>query len=321
MNTHISVMPEQALAALSLRKDGCYVDATFGRGGHSALILTGLSEAGRLLAIDQDPEARQSAAAFADDHRFTFLHGNFSDLTVLLADAGVEHVDGVLMDLGVSSPQLDDAERGFSFQNDGPLDMRMNTEAGRSAADYIATVRESDLVDVLFKYGEEKFARRIAAAIVSRRSEKRFERTADLAAVVAAANPRWEKHKNPATRAFQAIRIAVNGELDALESGLKQAFAALAPGGRLVVISFHSLEDRIVKRYMRQQTTAEQVPKWLPVIPPELRPKARLVAKKVTADAEELASNTRARSATLRAVERLTDAADGTEISGREPMQ
>lgn len=313
MDQHISVMPEQALAALAPQAGGCYVDATFGRGGHSALILGSLNSEGRLYAIDQDPAAREAAGRFSEDARFHFLHGNFADLGKLLKAAGVDKVHGILMDLGVSSPQLDDAGRGFSFQNDGPLDMRMNTEAGESAAEYIARVSEAELTRILFEYGEEKFARRIARAIVERRVEQPFLRTADLASVVAAANPKWEKHKNPATRAFQAIRIAVNHELDALESGLMQAFDALLPGGRLVVISFHSLEDRIVKRFMRDQASVAQVPKWVPIIPPELMPEGRIIAKKVTADRSEVSANTRARSAVLRAVERL----DKNNNSGR----
>ena len=313
MEQHISVMPEQALAALAPQAGGCYVDATFGRGGHSALILEALSSDGRLYAIDQDPAARAAAGRFESDSRFHFLHGNFADLKVLLKSAGVGKVDGILMDLGVSSPQLDDADRGFSFQNDGPLDMRMNTETGVSAAEYIAKVSEAELTRILFEYGEEKFARRIARAIVERRVDQPFTRTADLSATIAAANPKWEKHKNPATRAFQAIRIAVNGELDALEKGLQQAFDTLSPSGRLVVISFHSLEDRIVKRFMRDQASVAQVPKWVPIIPPELMPEGRIIAKKVTADRSEVNANTRARSAVLRAVERL----DKNNKSGR----
>lgn len=250
---HKTVLLDEAVAALVTDPDGFYIDGTFGRGGHSAAILNQLTEKGRLLAIDKDPEAQKAAEArFGDDRRFEFVRGSFKDMATYVAERGLTGaIAGVLLDLGVSSPQLDEGGRGFSFMQDGPLDMRMDPDSGISAAEWLANVEEKDIRQVLWDYGEEKFARRIAAAIVRARGEESILTTARLAAVVSAANPAWEKGKHPATRTFQAIRIYINRELDDLQDLLAEVVEVLAVGGRLVVISFHSLEDRIVKRFIR----------------------------------------------------------------------
>ena len=251
---HQAVLLEEAIANLMVSTDGAYVDGTFGRGGHSARILEALSPLGSLLALDQDPAAAEAARAFnTKDARFRFQACNFRFLSEHVAPASLQ---GVLLDLGVSSPQLDDPERGFSFSADGPLDMRMDPSAGQSAQAWLASVDEGELAQVLKDLGEERFAKRIAGAIVKSRGEAPITRTGQLAEIVSAANPRWEAHKHPATRCFQAIRLFVNSELDALKSVLAAAVEALAPGGRLVVISFHSLEDRIVKRFIREAARA-----------------------------------------------------------------
>jgi len=300
---HRPVLLEEAIAALMVSADGAYVDGTFGRGGHSTRILDALSPLGTLAAFDQDPAASAVAKALADqDSRFRFQAADFRDLANHIAPASVQ---GVLLDLGVSSPQLDDPERGFSFSHDGPLDMRMNPEAGRSAAEWLSEVDEAELAQVLRELGEERFARRIAAAIVQARSTARIDRTAQLAEIVSAANPKWEPSKHPATRSFQAIRLHINGELDALREVLEAIVLALAPGGRMVVISFHSLEDRIVKRFIRQAARGEQLPPGVPVQYESNRGSLRQVGKAVTPSEEEISNNTRARSAIMRVAERL----------------
>lgn len=307
--SHVTVLLHEAVAALAVRPDGCYLDGTFGRGGHSREVLRALGESGRLLGFDKDPLAIASGLALAaDDARFQIVQRSFAELGEELAARGLNgRVDGILLDLGVSSPQLDDPERGFSFMNDGPLDMRMNPAAGISAAEWIATAAEEEIARVFYEYGEERFSRRMARAIVQRRAEQPFTRTADLAEVIAAANPAWEKGKNPATRAFQGLRIHINNELGDLERGLDAALEALAVGGRLVVISFHSLEDRIVKQFMRRQVKgeADNLPRHLPVQVAKFEPRLKLLGKPQYAAADELKANPRARSAVMRVAEKL----------------
>jgi 16S rRNA (cytosine1402-N4)-methyltransferase len=304
---HTPVLLDEVLAGLAVRADGRYCDATFGRGGHAAAILGALGPAGRLIAIDRDPDAiRAAQARFAGEPRLTLIRGSFGQLEERVRAAGLEgELDGVLMDLGVSSPQLDEARRGFSFMQDGPLDMRMDNEAGQSAAQWLARASERDIVAVLRTLGEERFAGRIARAIVAARAVEPIERTGQLAAIVAAAVPTREPGKHPATRTFQAIRIHVNGELEALESALPQAVRLLAPGGRLCVISFHSLEDRIVKRYIRREEQGDPVYAGLPNVPPHARPRLKRVGKAIDASEAEVARNPRSRSAVLRVAERL----------------
>jgi 16S rRNA (cytosine1402-N4)-methyltransferase len=304
---HTPVLPDEVLAGLAVRADGRYCDATFGRGGHTAAILGALGSAGRVVAIDRDPDAiRAGRAQFAGEPRLTLVRGSFGQLEERVRAAGLEgELQGVLMDLGVSSPQLDEARRGFSFMQDGPLDMRMDNEAGQSAAQWLARAGERDIVAVLRTLGEERYSGRIARAIVAARAVQPIERTGQLAAIVAAAVPTREPGKHPATRTFQAIRIHVNGELDELEAALPQAVRLLAPGGRLCVISFHSLEDRIVKRFMRREEQGDPVYAGLPDIPPHARPRLRRVGRAIDAGDAEVACNPRARSAVLRVAERL----------------
>ncbi len=295
---------QEALEGLSLRNDGWYVDATYGRGGHSAEILAQLGSQGRLLALDKDADAVAHARErLASDGRFRVEHAGFEDLGVVAASwAG--RTAGILFDLGVSSPQLDEPSRGFSFAHDGPLDMRMNRAQGPTAAEWLAAVSERELADVLFRYGEEPRARRIAAAIVRARAAEPLTTTRQLASLVAAHAGHSPKRIHPATRVFQAIRIALNDELGALERGLTQAVALLAERGRLVVISFHSLEDRIVKRFMAREARGDEAYAGLPDVPPHARPRLTLVGKLVRPGVAELARNPRARSARLRVAER-----------------
>jgi 16S rRNA (cytosine1402-N4)-methyltransferase len=303
---HQTVLLREAVSALVTAPNGFYVDGTFGRGGHSRQVLQALGEAGQLLAVDKDPVACAAAEAMAvEDARFSFYHGSFADLPAVLQEKGVSAVDGILLDLGVSSPQLDDAERGFSFMHDGPLDMRMDTSAGETAAQWLAYADAGDIAIVLREYGEERFAKRIANAIVAARDEAPLVTTGRLARIVSEANPRWEKHKHPATRAFQAIRIKVNRELDDLQDLLSASVDLLRVGGRLVVISFHSLEDRMVKRYMRDMARGEQLPPGVPVVDAALNRRLKLVGKAVKASAEEVGENTRARSAIMRVAEKI----------------
>ncbi|WP_184681100.1 16S rRNA (cytosine(1402)-N(4))-methyltransferase RsmH [Pseudomonas fluvialis] len=306
---HITVLLDEAVEQLALRADGCYVDGTFGRGGHSRLILEGLGAQGRLLGFDKDPLAIATGNALAaEDGRFVIVQRSFADMGDELAARQLTgQVQGVLLDLGVSSPQLDDPTRGFSFLNDGPLDMRMNPDAGVSAAQFIATADAEEIARVFKEYGEERFAKRMARAVVERRALKPFERTADLAAVLTEANPAWEKGKNPATRAFQGLRIHVNNELGDLERGLDAALESLAVGGRLVVISFHSLEDRIVKQFMRRHAKgeADNLPRHLPIIPKAFEPRLKLLGKPIFASDAEVKANPRSRSAVMRVAEKL----------------
>jgi len=306
---HITVLLDEAVEGLAVRADGCYLDGTFGRGGHSRLILEKLGPDGRLLGFDKDPLAIATGNALAaEDGRFVVVQRSFAELGAELAQRALGgQVSGILLDLGVSSPQLDDAERGFSFMNDGPLDMRMNPDAGVSAADFIASAAEEEIARVFKEYGEERFAKRMARAVVLRRAEQPFTRTADLAQVLTVANPAWEKGKNPATRAFQGLRIYINNELGDLESGLDAALENLEVGGRLVVISFHSLEDRIVKLFMRKHAKGEmdKLPRDLPIIPKAFEPRLKLIGKPVFASEAELAANPRSRSAVMRIAEKV----------------
>ena len=303
---HQPVLLEEALESLNIRPEGNYIDATFGRGGHSLAILQRLNEKGRLIAFDQDPEAVAFAKQyFADEPRLTIEHCNFNQVASVIQQYGLsQKIDGVLMDLGVSSPQLDDAGRGFSFLRSGPLDMRMDTSRGITAKAWLAKVKPEDLIRVLKKYGEEKFAKRIATAIVEIRAEREITETGDLAEIISNAIPVKEKHKHPATRSFQAIRIFINEELQAIEQGLEGAASVLAKGGRLSVISFHSLEDRIVKRFMRNASSRPKLPAGLPVMEADIEVPFRLVAKPVVAGAKELDQNPRSRSARLRVLEK-----------------
>jgi 16S rRNA (cytosine1402-N4)-methyltransferase len=307
--SHQPVLLAETLVALNIQADGIYIDGTFGRGGHAAEILRRLVE-GHLLALDQDPQAvaagatlRQAQGAAA---HFSIEHGNFAEIGRLVNERGWRgKVQGILLDLGVSSPQLDDPGRGFSFLRDGALDMRMNPQAGSSAAAWLHQAGEREIADVLFQYGEEKHGRRIARAIVAARHEKRLETTKQLADIVSAAHPDWPPDKHPATKSFQAIRIFINRELEVLRLALAQVPAILAPGGRLAVISFHSLEDRIVKNFIRDEARGDHFPPGLPVTAAQMQPTLRAIGKPRYPGEAELQANPRARSAVLRVAQRL----------------
>ncbi|WP_077528646.1 16S rRNA (cytosine(1402)-N(4))-methyltransferase RsmH [Vreelandella utahensis] len=302
---HESVLQEEAVDALVTTPAGRYVDATFGRGGHSRAILEQLDDTGRLLVLDRDPEAIHVARKLADeDHRVSVQRGDFGSLAGLLNEAGWSWVDGVLLDLGVSSPQLDEPERGFSFRHDGPLDMRMDPDAGQSAADWLAHEDEKEIARVLRDYGEERFAKRIARRIVEARQEQPVTRTTQLAELIREAVPFEDRYKHPATRSFQAIRIRVNEELPQLDEALRQAADHLAPGGRLVVISFHSLEDRRVKRFMRDLSRGPKLPRGVPVTAEMEETGFRTIGRAVQASEAERSVNVRARSAVMRVLER-----------------
>ncbi len=304
---HTTVLLNEAVEVLVTDPDGFYVDGTFGRGGHSAAILENLSERGRLLAVDKDPEAVAAGRArFGSDPRFEIVRGSFGDLKAHVAErCPAAGVTGILLDLGVSSPQLDSAERGFSFLRDGPLDMRMDPESGQSAAQWLAVAEEKEIARVLKEYGEERFGRRMAAAIVRARAVEPIVGTRQLAELVAAANPAWEKGKHPATRAFQAIRIFINRELEDLQHLFGDVLELLAVGGRLVVISFHSLEDRLVKRFIREQERGPKLPRGLPVRDVDVPRRMRSLGKPVKARENEVSDNVRARSAIMRAAEKV----------------
>ncbi len=310
---HLPVLLAEAVTALAIQPDGLYVDATFGRGGHSRAILARLGRQGRLIALDRDPQAIAAGAAIKDA-RFMLVHAAFSQLDEVLAAQGVAQVNGILLDLGVSSPQLDDPSRGMSFRFDAPLDMRMDTTQGETAADFLARAEQNQLEEVIREYGEERFAHALAKALVAARGEQRISSTGQLAALVAAVVRTREPGQHPATRTFQALRIHVNRELEELSLTLPQALGRLQPsgqndghpGGRLVVISFHSLEDRIVKRFMRDAATPPQPPKGVPIRAADLpAPTLRLISKPVRASTAEVAANPRARSAVLRVAERI----------------
>ncbi len=305
---HISVLLNECITGLDIDPDGIYVDATFGRGGHSRKILEQLSGNGRLIAFDRDPQAIAAANALADDPRFSIIHEPFGDMAQQLSQRGLAgKINGVLMDLGVSSPQLDDASRGFSFLRDGPLDMRMDTSRGISAADWLNKAEEQDITQVIKEFGEEKFGKRIAYAIAQRRKEQPLSRTLELAELIDAAVPVKDKYKHPATRAFQGIRIYINAELDQLRVGLKAAVDVLKPGGRLAVISFHSLEDRLVKRFIKDQSKGKVVPHNLPVTQAEIDADKVLkpIGKAIKPTDEEIKVNVRSRSSVLRVAEKL----------------
>ena len=305
-NAHVPVLLGPVLQGLKIKPDGCYVDGTFGRGGHSKEILQQLGDNGRLVAIDRDPEAIATAPDFLlQDPRFELIRGSFERLETIIGERNlVGKVDGLLFDLGVSSPQLDEADRGFSFLRDGPLDMRMDPDSGQSACDWLATVEERQLMIVLKQFGEETYARRIARAIVEARVDTPISRTAQLARIVEEARPQRGEKIHPATKTFQAIRIAINDELGQLETVLNQAVAVMRKGARLCVISFHSLEDRIVKRFMRDASREPEPYRGMPDIPEEHRPRLAIVGKPITATDEEIEANRRARSARLRIAER-----------------
>lgn len=307
---HVPVLLEETLQALKVRKDGFYVDATCGRGGHTQAILEKLGPQGRVLALDRDPQAVTAVRArCAGDARIEVQQAAFSRLGHLLGERNLNgRVHGVLLDLGVSSPQLDEPARGFSFRHDGPLDMRMDPASGVSAAQWINAAPEEEISRVLHEYGEERYARRIARVIVRERAQSPLTTTRQLAELIARAVPSRERSKDPATRSFQAIRIFINRELEEIEQMLPQAVQALAPGGRLAVISFHSLEDRIVKRFLRAQAKGEELPLELPVRASEIQARLKLVGKAVRASAAEVQRNPRARSAVLRVAERTEHA-------------
>jgi 16S rRNA (cytosine1402-N4)-methyltransferase len=307
MDQHQTVLLEEAVDAVITNPDGFYVDGTFGRGGHSRLILQRLSAAGRLLVIDKDPQAIAVAQDLAaSDARVSVGQGSFADLSRFVSEmqyAG--QVQGVLLDLGVSSPQLDDPQRGFSFMQDGPLDMRMNPLTGQSAAQWLQSAAEEEIARVIYEFGEERFSRRMAKAIVAVRQDQEITSTLQLAEIIKQANPAWEKHKHPATRAFQGIRIFINNELADLERALVAILELLAVGGRMVVISFHSLEDRIVKQFIQKQVRGDDYPAGVPVTQDQLKPRLRSIGKALKSGSSERDDNVRSRSAIMRVAEKI----------------
>ena len=305
--SHTSVLLQECLDGLAIKPDGIYIDATFGRGGHSGEILKQLGSNGRLIAFDRDPQAIEAAARFAEDSRFEIVHSAFGDMADVIEQMGLtQQIDGVLMDLGVSSPQLDDAERGFSFLRDGPLDMRMDTSRGMSAADWLNSADEQDITQVIKEFGEEKFGKRIAHAIVNYRKEQPLSRTSELVTIIDQAMPVKDKFKHPATRTFQGIRIYINAELEQLRVGLKAATNVLRSGGRMAIISFHSLEDRLVKRFMKEQSKGKSFPPGLPVTQAEIDADKVLIliGRAIKPGDQELKHNVRSRSAVLRVAEK-----------------
>lgn len=305
-NEHITVLLHETVDGLNIKPDGIYVDGTFGRGGHSRLILEKLGDNGRLIAIDRDPQAAESAKTLSGDKRFEFHHQNFATIQPLLAQKNLlGMVDGILLDLGVSSPQLDQAERGFSFIKEGPLDMRMDTSSGQSAADWLAVAEVDDIRRVLKEYGEEKFATRIARAICEIREEQPINTTLQLAKIIDEACPVKDKHKHPATRSFQAIRIFINDELGELRKTLDVSSEILAKEGRLSIISFHSLEDRLVKRFIRDKSKGDNFPKGVPIMDADLNRELKPIGKAIKASKREVDANPRSRSAVLRIAEKL----------------
>lgn len=303
---HTTVLLHETVEGCVTDPDGIYVDGTFGRGGHSRLLLQHLSDKGRLIGIDKDPLAIASGKELeSEDSRFRIVQSSFAEMRKELQRLGIEKVTGILLDLGVSSPQLDDAERGFSFMRDGPLDMRMNPDEGISAAEWVATTPEEEMARVFYEFGEERFGRRMAKALVRERQQREITRTSELAEIIKEANPAWEKHKHPATRAFQAIRIAINNELGDLEKVLADSVEMLDTKGRLAVISFHSLEDRMVKRFIRAQEKGLDLPSDFPIMDDQLGRTMKKVGKAIMPSKDEVRCNTRSRSAVLRLAERL----------------
>jgi len=304
-STHVTVLLDEAVDSLAIKADGIYMDATFGRGGHSRRILSKLNEKGRLVAVDRDLYAI-AAGAEIKDSRFQLVHRAFGEIAEAAAEAGVQNVDGILFDVGVSSPQIDDGERGFSFRHNAPLDMRMDTTQGETAAEWLARAEIKEITEVIRNYGEERFAFQIAKKVVVARLEQPIVTTGQFASLVRSTVRTREPGQDAATRSFQALRIHINQELRQLEVALPQALELLKPGGRLVVISFHSLEDRIVKTFMRDQSTADDLPKGLPLRADQLpKPKLRLIGKMSKPTAAEIAANPRARSAVMRVAEKL----------------
>jgi len=305
---HQSVLFDESVSALCIKPDGIYIDGTFGRGGHSKAIVDKLGSDGHLYAFDKDPDAISFSEAFFDhESRFSIVQDTFANIKQHAQNWGIAHkVDGILLDLGVSSPQLDDASRGFSFLREGPLDMRMNPGQGQSAAQWLAEEKEAEIARVLKEYGEERYAKRIAKAIVLARQETPINSTTQFADIVAKAHPAWEKHKHPATKTFQAIRIYLNKELTDLQDFLNQSLDVLAPGGRLAIISFHSLEDRIVKQFIQKKAKGDDFPVDIPVTEDQLNKTLRKVGKLITPGKDEIANNPRARSARLRIAEKLS---------------
>lgn len=306
---HKSVLLEESIKCLKINKDGIYIDATFGRGGHSKEVLSHLSPMGKLFVIDKDPDAIAVAKSLHEqDPRVEYFHGSYAEIKDLCEQHGISgQVDGVFADLGVSSPQLDEAERGFSFTKDGPLDMRMNTSSGFTAQQWLQESEEEDIANTIYQYGEERFSRRIARKIVTLRQEQDISTTLQLAEIVSSAIPKKEKHKHPATRTFQAIRIKVNNELGDLEDFLRLSFDMLKVGGRLTIISFHSLEDRIVKKFFANLANGDDYPKDIPIPHSMIKPAAKKIGKAVRSGEQELEGNIRARSAIMRTVEKLGD--------------
>lgn len=306
-NVHVPVLLGPVLEGLDIKADGLYVDGTFGRGGYSKAILAALDAGGQLIAIDRDPHAVASVStSLINDPRFEIVGGEFAELATIIGERGQSgQVNGLLFDLGVSSPQLDEAERGFSFLRNGPLDMRMDPDSGVTAADWLQTVKEKELRSIIKKFGEERYAARIARAVVTKRENAAIETTGQLAEIVASVVPAHTRKRHPATKTFQAIRLFINNELGQLEAALAQSIDVLQLGGRLCVISFHSLEDRIVKRFMRNASRESEQYRGMPEVPEEFRPKLALIGKAISATVEEIEANVRARSARLRIAERL----------------
>lgn len=305
---HTSVLLKESIEALNIKPDGIYIDATFGRGGHSRAILNALGEDGRLIALDRDAEAIEAAKSFQSDPRFSIYHCAFANIKVVVNDLSLYgKVDGVLMDIGVSSPQLDDAQRGFSFQKDGPLDMRMDTGAGLSAAQWLNTASLEEIATVIKQYGEEKFGTRIAHAVLEQRAIKPLETTSEFATLIDKAVPVKDKFKHPATRTFQGVRIFINGELKQLELGLSESLDVLCKGGRLAVISFHSLEDRMVKRFIKSKSQGPKYPSKLPLTQQmlDVGKIVKPIGKAIKPSAEEINQNVRCRSSVLRVAEKL----------------
>lgn len=306
---HEPVMVNECIEGLAIKPSGYYIDATYGRGGHSQNILCQLNADGRLLVIDQDPEAIEDAEnKFKNNDQVTIQHSSFSYLQNIVKEHDwLKKVNGILIDLGVSSPQLDNSERGFSFQHDGPLDMRMDPSSGIPASEWIASAEEKEIIHVLKFYGEERFAKRIAAAIVRERAIKPIATTVQLANIIQEASPSREVGKHPATRSFQAIRIFINGEMDALTSVLEQSLEVLALEGRLVVIGFHSLEDRVVKQFMAKESSGDPYPSDLPIQAKDIKHRLKVIKKKIRPSKTEVQENRRARSAILRVAEKISD--------------
>jgi 16S rRNA (cytosine1402-N4)-methyltransferase len=307
---HYSVLLKESVDALITDADGLYIDGTFGRGGHSAEILSRLSSSGKVIAFDKDPQAIATGKALENnDKRFSIVHSSFSDFADELKRQQLQ-ANGLLLDLGVSSPQLDQPERGFSFLNDGPLDMRMNSASGMTASEWIMTTEEKEMIRVFKEYGEERFARRIAAAIAEARAESEITTTKQLADLIEESVPVKEKHKHPATRVFQAIRIEINSELDDIKATLESIFDVMAPAARIVVISFHSLEDRIVKRFFKKYSQSQDFPMGVPVTHDQLKAPLHIVGKAIKAGSQELESNIRSRSAIMRVAEMEGDTSE-----------